>query len=143
MKWIKWWIAGLLVWQAISLFATKPHLKKKLATAEWTDKIKVVFDELVTFNKWLIDSIDISKLKWDIVFRIEHLQDDINKLSSEWNNLNQEKITQRINYLKDSTDNLKSDVGTYVQDLDEKHQLTEKLSKLKEHINTLQSKLQE
>lgn len=143
MKWLKWWIAGLLVWQALGLFASKPSLKKKLATAEGTDKVKVVFDELVNFNKWLIESIDLTKVKSDIAFRVEHLQDEVSQLTNQWSWLNQDKINQWISYLKVTTEQLKSDVGTYVQDLDEKHQLGEKLTKLKDHISELQSKLTE
>jgi uncharacterized protein YicC (UPF0701 family) len=141
MKWLKRWIIGLLAGQAIGLFASKPALKKKLATAEGADKVKVVFDELVDFNKWLITSIDLTKLKADLAFRVEHLQEEIEQLTTQWSDLSQEKIQQWIGYLKTTTDELKNDVGEYVQDLDEKHQLTTKLTKLKDHITDLQTKV--
>lgn len=143
MKWLKRWILWLITWQALWLFASKPALKKKLAAAHWTDKITVVFDELVSFNKGLVESIDLSKLKSDIAFRMEHLQDEVNHLTSNRSELSQDKISQWVSYLKTTTDQLKSDIGSYVENLDEKHQLTEKLSSLWEHISTLQSKISE
>lgn len=143
MKWLKWWIIWLLAWQAIGLFASKPALKKKFATAQWTDKAKVVFDELVSFNKWLIESIDLTKVKSDIAFRVEHLQEEVSDLTNQWSGLNKDKLNQWIDYLKATTEQLKTDVTSYVGDLDEKHQLTEKLWTLKDHISKLQSKLTE
>jgi len=143
MKWLKRWIAWLIAWQALWLFAGKPALKKKLAAAQGTDKVKLVFDELVKFNKWLVDSVDLTKLKGDIAFRVEHLQDEVNQLTNNRSGLNQDKLNQWISYLKTTTEQLKSDVGSYVQNLDEKHQLTDKLTSLWEHITTLQSKISE
>lgn len=144
MKWLKglkWWIAGLIAGQALWLFASKPGLKHKLAQAQWTDKIKLVFDELVSFNKWLIESIDLSNLKSDLAFRIEHLQEDITDLTTNWSELSQEKLEQWANYLQSTTDQLKTDVTSYVQDLDEQHSLTEKLSALGEHITQIKSNI--
>lgn len=143
MKWLKRWIAWLIAGQALWLFASKPALKKKLAAAQWTDKIKLVFDELVTFNKWLLDSIDLTKLKSDLAFRVEHLQEEVNDLTNNRSWLNQDKLNQWISYLKTTTEQLKSDVTIYVTDLDEKHQLTTKLWTLNNHIGELQSKLTE
>lgn len=143
MKWLKWWIMWLLVGQALWIFVAKPALKKKFAAAQWTDKVRVVFDELVAFNKWLIESIDLTKVKSDIAFRVEHLQEEISDLTTQRSDLSQDKLEQWISYLKTTTDGLKTDVTSYVTDLDEKHQLTDKLWTLKEHINRLQSKLTE
>jgi gas vesicle protein len=89
----------------------------------------------------LITSIDLTKLKADLAFRVEHLQEEIEQLTTQWSDLSQEKIQQWIGYLKTTTDELKNDVGEYVQDLDEKHQLTTKLTKLKDHITDLQTKV--
>lgn len=133
----------LLVGQALWIFVAKPALKKKFAAAQWTDKVRVVFDELVAFNKWLIESIDLTKVKSDIAFRVEHLQEEISDLTTQRSDLSQDKLEQWISYLKTTTDGLKTDVTSYVTDLDEKHQLTDKLWTLKEHINRLQSKLTE
>jgi len=143
MKWLKWWLLWLLAGQALGLFVSKPELKAKLHQAQWVDKIKIVMDELIEFNKWLIDSVDLMKVKSDLAFRVERLQDDIGQLTSHWSELNQDKLRQWIDYLKTTTEQLKSDVASYVQDLDEKHQLTEKLWTLKEHISELQSKVTE
>lgn len=143
MKWLKRWIAWLIAGQALWLFASKPALKKKLAAAQWTDKVKLVFDELVNFNKWLIESVDLTKVKSDIRFRIEHLQEDIDKLGAEYSTLSKDKINEWISYLKTTTEQLKTDVTEYVWDLNEKHQLTEKLTTLKDHIGQLQSKIDE
>lgn len=143
LKWLKWWIIWLLAGQAVALFASKPALRKKFTTAQGSDKLKLVFDELVTLNKGLIESIDLTKLKGDLAFRIEHLQEDINQLTTQWSTLSKEKIQQWIAYLKTNTDQLKTDVWNYVQDLDEKHQLTEKLTTLKNHITELQTKIAE
>lgn len=143
MKWLKRWIAWLIAGQALWLFASKPALKKKLAAAQWTDKVKLVFDELVNFNKWLIESVDLTKVKSDIRFRIEHLQEDIDKLGAEYSTLSKDKINEWISYLKTTTEQLKTDVTEYVWDLNEKHQLTEKLTTLKDHIGQLQSKINE
>ena len=125
------------------IFVAKPALKKKFAAAQWTDKVKVVFDELVIFNRWLIESIDLTKVKSDIAFRVEHLHEEISDLTTQRSDLSQDKLEQWISYLKTTTDGLKTDVTSYVTDLDEKHQLTDKLWILKEHINRLQSKLTE
>lgn len=143
MKWLKRWIAWLIAGQALWLFASKPALKKKLAAAQWTDKVKLVFDELVNFNKWLIESVDLTKVKSDIMFRVEHLQEDIDRLSAEYSTLSKDKVNEWISYLKTTTEQLKTDVTEYVWDLNEKHQLTDKLTTLKDHIGQLQSKINE
>jgi hypothetical protein len=69
----------------------------------------------------------LTKVKSDIAFRVEHLQEEVNDLTNQWSGLNQDKLNQWVDYLKTTTESLKTDVTSYVTDLDEKHQLTEKL----------------
>lgn len=150
MSKLKWWVAAFVLWQVATLFYKDKWFKDKISEAKWTDKLKLVFDELVELNKKMFNDIKdydysakVEDFKSFFETEKQNIENKIKELSEKFNDLNETQVKPFIQDIEARVQALTQIVSEKVSDVNEKYKLEEKISLLKDKINEIKNKVSE
>lgn len=143
MKFLKGLFLWVIAWQVVSLLTKDKQLREKLAWegSIW-DKAKLLGDWLIDLNKSIIN--DVSSINWsEQVSRVEEqlktLVDNIwDTITSE----QKEAIKKTIDQASILVAKIKNFTELKIGEINNNLQLSEKLEKIKSHIEWLKTKLE-
>jgi len=147
-KFIKIWIAGIVIGETIASYYKDEKFRNKLNEAKWFDKCKVIFNNLIDVNKSFFETVkttDYNALagKYKSIFqekvnmvweKLEVLKQEVEKLNDEKLKPVLEDLTEKYNEIKEILENKKTK-------LINKHE--HKLRKIEEKINEIKDKINE
>lgn len=151
MKKIKLWVLAFLIGQMVTIFRTDKKFKKEYTKKEWRDKIKFAAEKLFDFNKQLVADTHQSIKSSDLKKHMDHigsyfqqeytvLKDYVKNAEQERKDAPQEAIQWHIDELTTRFEAFKTTVWSYVNELDEKYALKDKMKDLKKYIDEVVTK---
>jgi len=109
MKYLKYWLLGLLVWEVAVLLTKDEKLRKKLSSADKSQKLQFIVEELVDFNKEILTVIKtsnfqkvIQNIKNNFDVREQEISQKIESIKSDDNNKKAQQILQKISSILSS-----------------------------------------
>lgn len=144
MKKLKFGIGLFLAGQLAALFYKDKSFKDKLKEASWMDKLKVMFNWLVDLNKKLFKDISEYDYEWKmheinsyISDEKEELEWKIDDLKKKLQSLNKDKLQPMLWDIEKKANSFKKVIEETIEDLNDKYDLEEKLSKVMKKIEEL------
>ena len=147
-------LVALLAWQFLVMKKKDSNFKKQVNKREGTDKLKYIFDRLLSFNKELIweakesvEALDSKQIKEKVTKSKAWVQAEYTTLKEsmidlewwlEW--MSKEKIKKILKQFKWRFTELESTVKDLGVDLDKKYAWKKKRSELKKLYDSLEKK---
>lgn len=143
MKFLKGLFLWVIAWQLVSLLTKDKQLREKLAWegSIW-DKAKLLGDWLIELNKSIIN--DVSSIKWSE--QVSHVEQQLKTLVDNiWDSITAEQkeaIKKTIDQASILVAKVKEFTENKIGEINNNYQLSEKLEKIKSHIEWLKTKLE-
>ena len=149
LKTLQLLVVATAIWETVASYYKDEKFKEKLGKAEWFDKLKVIFNNLVDVNKGFLEKVKLVDYKGTYIEYKDYAESKLNDINIKLDELKQklvsakdEKILPFVKELEGKLNEYKKEIEEKVEDVKEKIKLEEKIKIVKSKIEEVKGKFQ-